>query len=310
MCDTDWNGVWTDCLSLHCSIIILSSKVWTFLTFFKMPIQASWNRKTESNYLFNITFYRNSRPIRVQGGLSQVSSHPSGTAEVHGPTQCHKSEKANKVSTYRRYPNKCVTSRKTVLQELFSSASFDLPSDNCGLSRANSIWLTAAEPHICLLARHLPPGDTSFIWVKPQEAEIISSSRPSKFRTVLEFQCVLITVITKAHCYSQLKTSRYLSEYCLVEIFLGYFVFAYSSCGSLRVLCLLQKSWKHISLIETSGLSCGVNVWVNVVSCGGVTTCPEWIPAALHEHWHKLHHYGAVILAKMVCKGVAWSVVL
>lgn len=101
-----------------------------FLTFSKMPIQASWNRQTESNYLFNITLYRNSQPIRVHLGLGQVSSHPSGTAEVHGPTQCHKSEKANKVSTYRRYPNKCVTSRKTVLRELFSSASFDHPSEN------------------------------------------------------------------------------------------------------------------------------------------------------------------------------------
>lgn len=183
-----------------------------------MPIKASRNRQTKSNYLFNITLCHNSRPVRVHWGLGQVSPHPSGTAEVQGPTQCHKSEKANKVSTYRRYSNKCVTSRKTVLRELFSSASFDLPSDNWGLSRANSIWRTAAEPHICLSARHFPPGDTSFIWVKPQEAEITSSYRPSKFRTVLEFQCVLIMVITKTHCCSQLKTGRYLSEYCLVDI--------------------------------------------------------------------------------------------
>lgn len=104
-----------------------------FLTFSKMPIQASWNRQTELNYLFNIIFYCKSQPIRVHGGLGQLSSHPSGTAEVHGPTQCHKSEKANKVSAYRGYPNKCVTSRMcvmTVLRELFSSAFFDLPSDN------------------------------------------------------------------------------------------------------------------------------------------------------------------------------------
>lgn len=123
----------------------------------------------------------------------------------------------------------------------------------------------------CLLARHFPPADVLFIWVRPPEAEMTSFLRP-KQKVEVSFrnsQWILINALIKKHCCFQLKTSTYLSAYCLVEIFMIFCVCLFSRWSSWGALVSLNNPK---SALEWSDTLDSPQVWV----CGWKVCSLRW----------------------------------